>query len=82
MSVFPNPFEKEITLNFEHPLNEKGKLIIYDIRGKEMYNAACDLYSGTNTLRIAEIDNLEDGMYFLYVVSASGNKTVKIVKGQ
>ncbi len=81
-SVFPNPFEKEINLSFEHPLNEKAKLVIYDIRGKEMYSVACDLYSGTNKLSIAEIDYLNDGMYFLQVLSTSGNKTVKIIKGQ
>lgn len=71
--VFPNPFENNINII----CNESIKSItIYDLLGKELVNKS---NIGQNQT-ILELKYLIKGVYLLKIETASGSKTVKLVK--
>jgi hypothetical protein len=68
LSVYPNPFSQQTTLQFSQPLNSNTQLALYDLIGREVENYT--ISSGATNL-IIKRNNLPAGMYF-YKVSGNG----------
>ncbi|MFK7907804.1 MAG: sulfatase-like hydrolase/transferase [Chitinophagales bacterium] len=60
LSIFPNPVQKTLYLNWQNPKQES--FVIFDLSGKVLQSG--DLIFGKNTL---SIEGLQTGMYFIEV---------------
>ena len=71
MDIYPNPAQKEFTINFSHEGFENNSLIqIFDLTGKVVYEKAIDCISGENNIQINLSDTeqqLIPGMYLLKI---------------
>jgi len=77
VSVFPNPFSSEFTLNISSAKVELVSVVITDITGKEVYSQKAN----TNSQLTINDVQLQSGVYFVSVRSSDGSSIVrKIVK--
>ncbi len=78
-SAFPNPFNKEITVNFEmtHP-SENAFIIVHNLLGEKIASIRLDQIKGSYILQY-EIQ--QDGIYFLQLMVENRiNEVIKVVK--
>jgi len=77
LSIYPNPFSQQTTLQFSQPTAANAKLTIFDLTGREVGNYF--IASGTKSLTIKR-NNLPAGMYFYRLACNSAHiLTGKIV---
>jgi len=77
VSVFPNPFSSEFTLNVSSAKVEVVSVVINDVTGKTVYSQKAN----TNTLITINDAQLQSGIYFVNVRSIDGSSVVrKIIK--
>jgi len=77
VSVFPNPFSSEFTLNVSSAKVEVVSVVINDVTGKTVYSQKAN----TNTLITINDAQLQSGIYFVNVRSIDGSTIVrKVVK--
>jgi CubicO group peptidase (beta-lactamase class C family) len=78
---FPNPFDDEITLNFNTIKTKPIKLTINDAIGKVVYFKNIQNVIGENTIIINEMIGLKSGIYFAQLTDENGfNETIKLIK--
>jgi hypothetical protein len=79
LSVYPNPFNPQTTINFETSVRAETKIIVYDVTGKEVAKIYNDVMEpGSYNFRW-NASNFPSGMYFIQTISGDYNKTVKAV---
>ena len=77
--LYPNPVSGTIVnLKFQLSDNRKISVSIYDINGKKLvdFNQNESMFSGEHSAQL-QIDNLEQGMYLLAIVTDKGEKAVQ-----
>jgi photosystem II stability/assembly factor-like uncharacterized protein len=82
INVFPNPFSNRITVSFISPLQQTGKLEIYDLSGRKFVTVFDGiLVNGTNkvTRESSELNNLKAGVYMLKLSAGSQVVSQKIL---
>ena len=81
---YPNPFNHSVNIAYSIQKPQSLSLIIYDIKGRRIFNKKLDhvnngrfkfIWNGKNNAG----DNLPTGMYFIKLKSANFQKTKKIV---
>lgn len=72
-SIFPNPTNDFISLNFAKKINNSLEINIYDIQGKPVY---INTFKSIETLVRMDVSKLSKGMYFLKV-NDSNSETIK-----
>lgn len=82
VSVSPNPFQDELSINYELVKGSKVNFVLTDVNGKVIMDRATGkqapgVYSLTDQTQYA---NLPSGIYFLRVDSDFGSITKKLVK--
>ena len=79
VTVFPNPFNNSLKVNFYLLHNEKLKIYITDLLGKVIKNIDDkEFLEGDNNLEITINEGeLEKGMYLLNIVSSNGTTIAK-----
>jgi hypothetical protein len=79
--AFPNPFQDELTLQFQAPQNSKWTLRILDNLGAVVKQIGQDVISGFNSVKLST-STLQPGIYFLQCINADGYllQTLKVVK--
>jgi Secretion system C-terminal sorting domain len=79
--AFPNPFQDELTLQFQAPQNSKWTLRIMDNLGAVVKQIGQDVSSGFNSVKLST-STLQPGIYFLQCINAEGYllQTLKVVK--
>lgn len=78
VSVFPNPVENILTLNFNSSENDKALISIYDLLGNVIYEINEHLIDHKVILNT---ESLPIGIYILSINSNSSSKKIKIIKG-
>ncbi len=68
LTISPNPFSQQATVQFFQPLNDNSQLTLYDLIGRQVENYTI---SGGAANLIIKRNNLPAGMYF-YKVSGNG----------
>jgi hypothetical protein len=71
-TIFPNPVEKELTINTTMDL-ENSLITIFNIQGKKIFN------SKFNTNNI-DVSSLQSGIYFLRIIKDNLEANLKFVK--
>lgn len=73
ISVYPNPFENEISIDIEGKLPQT--IFLTDINGKKLRELNC--ISDKSNFKLNDIEN---GVYFLTISDEKSQKVIKIVK--
>jgi hypothetical protein len=76
--IFPNPSKGEFEIIFKEPQSEIWIEII-SMTGKVIFNEEYSNFAG-RTLRISELANSEQGIYFLKLATGKGTHVLKIIK--
>jgi hypothetical protein len=76
-SVYPNPVNDFLFLNFNNTVSELTELYLYDLNGRMVIK---DIYMPYSGLKSIDMQNLDFGIYFLTVSSNGFSKTHKIIK--
>lgn len=71
VSVFPNPFYQQTTLQIESSDAEKSILQIVDVNGKVVFNQSFWLNKGINQLNITGTELKQPGIYFYQIHTSS-----------
>jgi hypothetical protein len=80
VSVYPNPFNDQITCTIEANTPNKISLMLIDISGKEVANSSVLVEPGVSTFDFNELGKLKNGVYFLKVLMDNEVKTIKLIK--
>ncbi|MEP5105786.1 MAG: Ig-like domain-containing protein [Ekhidna sp.] len=75
-SLYPNPADKEVTVEFVNPLSEETDWIIYDQAGREVLKGAMNI--GTKTMTVQTTD-LPSGLYFIHLYGEDAKRQSKRV---
>lgn len=77
-SVYPNPFQGELTVHFTSGTETATTLTLFDLTGKVAANQSAA--AGTNSFRFTETGNLKPGIYILKVSQGQQSMTLRVVK--
>jgi len=78
--VYPNPINKNSTIEFIGKTNEKGVFTITDINGKTIVTKQITTVLGINKIKISDITKFNNnGIYFIKYTSESGTFIDKII---
>ena len=76
LANYPNPFNPETTIKYEIPENERVKLNVYNIRGKEIAVLVNDFRTAGTYSVLFNGANFASGVYF-YRLQSNGYNTAK-----
>ena len=79
VGAYPNPFEKEITVQYNAPSQGKIKVKVFTQDGKLLQTKDHFTMKGLNYLKING-DDLNAGVYHIQISDSKNNKLVRIVK--
>ncbi|MEN9304524.1 MAG: hypothetical protein RL264_2953 [Bacteroidota bacterium] len=79
VSAYPNPFDKEITLQFNASKASKMKINILDNQGKRMKTIETEIVPGMNYFNL-EAENLKSGTYSIELNAGRNNKVVRVIR--
>jgi hypothetical protein len=74
--VYPNPFSNDFTVTVETESIEPIQVIIYDLTGRLLQEVK-DILPNTP---VTVANNLQDGIYILYIQQGDQKQKVKIIK--
>jgi hypothetical protein len=78
--VQPNPFDKNVSIQFETDFSGSATVQLYSVIGQEVFVQPIQIGQGTNRFDFDFIDILPDGVYFLTVNLSNGNRyTQKLI---
>lgn len=79
-SVYPNPFNDEIRIDFNLHESREFSFTLCDIQGKQVYTSDLKIYpAGVNRLYIPAL-HIPNGIYVLKITGSSTIQTIKIIK--
>ena len=80
LTVYPNPFDDEIRIDFSLNDPEELRFALYNAEGKQLYISGLKKYpAGINSHNIPT-EHIVSGAYTLRVAGKSVNQTVKLIK--
>jgi Zn-dependent metalloprotease len=78
--VHPNPFGKNVSIQFETDFSGSASIHLYNIIGQEVFIQPIEIGQGTNRFDLDFIDIIPDGVYLLTVNLSNGNRyTQKLI---
>ncbi len=75
VSYYPNPFSDNINFNFERNLN--GKIFVYTVDGKLIYE---DVLTGNSYKLLSSKLNIANGLLFVKIKTSDENMVFKLIK--
>jgi large repetitive protein len=80
MAIAPNPFSQEAVVQFYLPKAEKVEVRVFDMLGKQVYQAAGQTYAqGTNTARLQAADLGQNGAYQVILSTETSQQTKALI---
>ena len=77
----PNPFKDAFTVEVTESAATTAEVYLLDGNGKMVRNFTMELNKGTTAYQLTELNELSSGMYFVRIITASGNSyTIKTIK--
>ena len=80
--AFPNPFTRSLRVIIDSEKQDRVTITLMDVQGKELRQMPVTLSPGSNAVLLEGLDRYPSGSYFLKISSASGVKTLKVVRQQ
>lgn len=78
--AYPNPFTQTVNIAIESQAITSGNIVVYDIYGRLVAQQGIELVEGTNTVELKQLQSSDAGIYFVKIVDASGERTLRIIK--
>ena len=78
-SVYPNPFLNIVTVSFAWERSAKLKIQLMDQRGRVIYSGNKRANQGENNIPV-NLSHIDEGLYFLKMVSKSSTQTIPLIK--
>ena len=78
--VYPNPFNNNLSAQFNSEIVEAATMQLIDITGKIMQEETVQLMKGNNDINLCCTEKLNAGIYFLRITSSNTNSIVKVMK--
>jgi len=75
VNVFPNPANDHLQLKIDDVSFESGKILLFDILGKQVYSEAITSHQQTILL-----NNINGGIYFTKIILSNNSQTVSVTK--
>ncbi len=79
LSLFPNPTNQSIFLNYEAKHEAEINISIFDLTGKEIKNIQTQLLTGKNNLKL-DTETFESGIYFIEIRNEHSSIKIKFIK--
>ena len=79
-SVFPNPFNSFVTLNFQSNNNETAIVKVFNMQGSNIVLKSIQLTKGINYISIDELSALPSGNYLVQLISSDGSIAKMVTK--
>lgn len=81
LSVFPNPFQQSFEISYYSSLTQTIQLEVINELGQNLMNSSAEVIGGkANTITFPSLSSLQNGVYFVRVVSKSKSFLRKVVK--
>lgn len=77
VNVYPNPSTDFVNIEIQSTKNQKAQIQILDMNGRVVSQESTVISQGVNALKL-NVNTLDYGVYFLTIVSESGNYVQKI----
>jgi hypothetical protein len=78
--VSPNPFKTYLNISYNSSFADLIHLKLLSSEGKIVKTLQLDIFKGSNSLQMSELDKLPAGIYFLQIESLTGTKMHKVIK--
>jgi hypothetical protein len=77
----PNPFKDAFTVEVTESAATTAEVYLLDGNGKMVRNFSMELNKGTTAYQLTALNELSSGIYFVRIITASGNSyTIKTIK--
>lgn len=76
--VYPNPFSDEINIRLENTSESNVDVKLYSLEGRLLREYAIFIHD--NTIRLTDLDDLKDGVYFLTFKLGDKEHSLKVLK--
>jgi len=80
ITLSPNPVLNTLNINFENITNEKVKISILDIFGREVLTVLNPIFNSENNISINNLETLSNGIYILKISSPTSIQKIKFIK--
>ncbi|MBL0048951.1 MAG: T9SS type A sorting domain-containing protein [Bacteroidetes bacterium] len=81
ISIYPNPFNKNLNIEFISQSDQIALISLFDLSGRKIISQESVLKTGTNNIKIIA-DDLVDGIYFLEIHIGNRVKRLKLVSNE
>ncbi|MES2689090.1 MAG: T9SS type A sorting domain-containing protein, partial [Bacteroidota bacterium] len=78
--TYPNPFVKDVFVQFESNGASTIKVTLSDITGRVISSSNHEAADGKNNIRVISNDALQAGIYFLTIETNSGKDVIKLIR--
>lgn len=75
-TIYPNPFEKSVSISFNETIDSELSFLIYDISGKVIYSRK---FNASQYIEL-NLSNISQGTYLLKVLSKNKIFNTKLIK--
>lgn len=80
LTVYPNPFNHDVFLNYYSESDQMISIQIFDAIGKIIHESKMEATGKTYNTSFVFLKDLQSGVYFLEMISAGGKEVRKIIK--
>ena len=80
ISLFPNPFEENLTIDFSRSDSENFQIEVFDVQGKLLKSNSLVFSNGSGKRATLGMTGCSEGIYLLTISSKNKNETFKINK--
>ena len=80
--VEPNPFTKDLIVEFNSDNKIPAQVQIMDMAGRILLNKTFESSIGNNNIRLDNLESLNNGVYFITISQGEDSQIYKIVKGE
>ncbi|MES2655985.1 MAG: T9SS type A sorting domain-containing protein [Bacteroidota bacterium] len=80
VKIYPNPFNKTLTVDIASDINTNTTIAITDISGKVISTTLVPVSIGNNTTTLPNLDLLTAGIYFVKVSNGTKAEVFKVIK--
>ena len=80
VKTFPNPFVDKINTTINSTYQGEAEIILHDASGRILRRTVTDIKKGENIITIADLKQLQKGIYVLEVIQQNNRSRTKIIK--
>jgi hypothetical protein len=79
-SVYPNPANDLVQLDFSLPEKSRLKIDLFDAKGQLVKTMINSIFEAGNQQKEISLNRISNGVYWLRITSESATKTIKLIK--